>query len=177
MVPSDQSWQSMHPLHLWEPSTNHLQLWEGVGGTLLPPQCCCLRESESRETVSWQQRFHCPPCMGVCDAAMPGGTGILASGLIRSWERAGGPASEAGDSQLWCLLVRGQVPGWHPPPTQGVWAGETAVLAASSLCHRERKYLVQVHSRYSVSGKTFPGGMLNALGASRASIPRAGVGI
>lgn len=127
-----------------------------MGGTLLPPQRWRLKESESRETVSWQQSFHCPPCMGVCDATTPGGTGAPASGLTRSWEWAGGPAREAGTSQPQVPTCQEAGASMLPPPNQGVWAGETVVLAAPSSCHRERKHQAQVHSRCSVRGKSSP---------------------
>lgn len=58
-------------------------------------------------------------------------------------------------ARLRCLLVRRQVPAC-PPHHQGVWAGETVVLAAPSSCHHERKHQAQVHSRCSVRGQSFP---------------------
>lgn len=48
-----------------------IRRWEGVDSTLPPPHCCLPKESESRETVSWQHGFGCSPCMGVCDSGPP----------------------------------------------------------------------------------------------------------
>lgn len=85
----------------------------------------------------------------------PGAIGTLASGLTRPWEWAGGPAREAEDRASPSYpLARGQVLAWLTP--QGVWTGETAVLATPGLFHREGNRLTQVHSKCSVSGKNLP---------------------
>lgn len=153
------------PTPISESPAPDIRRWEGVDGTLPPPDCCLLKESESRETVSWQHGFGCSPCMGVCDSGPPTPGGRRRFGVRADWTLGVGrhPAREAGDRASLGRALSGGA-----GDSMGAWAGETVVLAAPGLFRGEGEQLAH---RCSETGERLPRWILNTLGASRGRKP------